>query len=110
MGRDSPIVYICSPYSGDVEKNTEAARRYCRYAADRGFIPLAPHLLFPQFLNEESPKEHQLGLFFGNALMSKCSEVWVFGDHISPGMEAEIRRARWKNYRLRYFTNNCEEV
>ena len=42
--------------------------------------------------------------------MSKCSEVWVFGDHISPGMEAEIRRARWKNYRLRYFTNNCEEV
>ena len=57
MGRDSPIVYICSPYSGDVEKNTEAARRYCRYAADRGFIPLAPHLLFPQFLSEETERE-----------------------------------------------------
>lgn len=105
-----PIVYICSPYSGDVEANVDAARRYCRFAVEQGYIPVAPHLLFPQFLNEESPKERQLGLFFGNALMSKCSEVWVFGDYISPGMEAEIRRARWKNYRLRYFTNNCEEV
>mgnify|MGYP000897561106 FL=1 len=25
-----PIVYICSPYSGDVEKNVNAARRYSR--------------------------------------------------------------------------------
>lgn len=105
-----PIVYICSPYAGDVKANVDAARRYCRFAVEQGYIPVAPHLLFPQFLNEENPKERQLGLFFGNALMSKCSEVWVFGDHISPGMEAEIRRARWKNYRLRYFTNNCEEV
>lgn len=73
-------------------------------------IPIAPHLLFPQFLCDDNPKERQLGLFFGNALMSKCSEVWVFGEYISSGMEAEIRRAKWKNYRLRYFTTMCEEV
>ena len=42
--------------------------------------------------------------------MSKCSEVWVFGSRISSGMETEIKRARWKNYRLRFFTENCEEV
>ena len=62
------------------------------------------------FLSDDNPKERQLGLFFGNALMSKCSEVWVFGEYISSGMEAEIRRAKWKNYRLRYFTTTCEEV
>jgi hypothetical protein len=105
-----PIVYICSPYAGDVEKNVEAAQRYSRFAVDKGYIPIAPHLLFPQFLNDRNPKERQLGLFFGNALMSKCSEVWVFGSRISAGMEAEIKRARWKNYRLRYFTEKCEEV
>ena len=105
-----PIVYICSPYAGDVEKNVEAAQRYSRFAVDKGYIPIAPHLLFPQFLNDRNPKERQLGLFFGNALMSKCSEVWVFGSRISAGMEDEIKRARWKNYRLRYFTNTCEEV
>lgn len=52
-----PIVYICSPYSGDVEGNVAAARRYCRFAVDQGYIPIAPHLLFPQFLDDSDPKE-----------------------------------------------------
>ena len=105
-----PIVYICSPYAGDIEQNVAAAQRYCRYAVNAGYIPIAPHLLFPQFLNDADPNERQLGLFFGNALMSKCSEVWVFGSHISAGMQAEISRAKWKNYRLRHFTEQCQEV
>lgn len=105
-----PIVYICSPYAGDIEKNVKAARVYSRFAVDKGFIPVAPHLLFPQFMDDTDPKERELGLFFGNALMSKCAEVWVFGSTISAGMEAEIRRAKWKDYRLRYFTEDLEEV
>ena len=105
-----PIVYICSPYAGDVERNVDAARRYSRFAVEAGYIPIAPHLLFPQFLNDMDWKERELGLFFGNALMSKCSEVWVFGDRVSSGMEGEIKRARWKNYRIRYFTEDCKEV
>ena len=90
-----PIVYICSPFAGDIEKNVAAARAYSRFAVEQGYI---------------DQKERELGLFFGNAIMSKCSEVWVFGSHISSGMEAEIKRAKWKNYRLRYFTENLEEV
>ena len=74
-----PIVYICSPFAGDIEKNVAAARTYSRFAVEQGYIPIAPHLLFPQFLNDSDPKERELGLFFGNAIMSKCSEVWVFG-------------------------------
>ena len=105
-----PIVYICSPFAGDIEKNVVATRTYSRFAVDKGYIPIAPHLLFPQFLNDADPRERQLGLFFGNALMSKCSEVWVFGNRISTGMAAEIKRAKWKNYRLRYFTDEMKEV
>lgn len=105
-----PIVYICSPYAGDAESNIKAAQKYSRFAVSKGYIPIAPHLLFPQFMNDANPTERKLGLFFGNALMSKCSEVWVFGERISAGMESEIKRARWKNYRLRYFSECCEEV
>ena len=105
-----PIVYICSPYAGDVETNVKNARDYSRFAVDNGYIPIAPHLLFPQFLDDTKDDERQLGLFFGNALMSKCAEVWVFGDRISQGMDAEIKRARNKNFLLRYFTEKCEEV
>ena len=105
-----PIVYICSPFAGDLEKNVVAARTYSRFAVEQGYIPIAPRLLFPQFLDDSDPKERELGLFFGNAIMSKCSEVWVFGSHISSGMEAEIKLAKWKNNRLRHFTENLEEV
>jgi len=45
--RFRPIVYICSPYSGAVESNIFNARRYCRFAVDRGCIPIAPHLVLP---------------------------------------------------------------
>lgn len=105
-----PIVYICSPYVGDIENNSAAARRYCRFAVEAGCIPIAPHLFFTQFLDDRNPKERELGLFFGNALLSKCAEMWVFGDHISQGMAAEIKRATWKGHRIRYFSETCEEV
>ena len=105
-----PIVYVCSPFSGDVEGNIVNARKYCRFAVDNGYIPIAVHLLFPQFMDDNDPDERELALFFGNAVMSKCSEVWVFGERISSGMASEIRRAKWKNYRIRYFDSNCEEV
>jgi dienelactone hydrolase len=105
-----PIVYICSPYAGNTDSNVAAAQKYSRFAANKGYIPIAPHLLFPQFMNDSDPKEREMGLFFGNALMSKCSEVWVFGERVSDGMAAEIKRAKWKNYRLRYFSDKCEEV
>ena len=39
--RFRPIVYVCSPYSGDIEANILNARRYCRFAVDRGCIPIA---------------------------------------------------------------------
>ena len=61
-------------------------------------------------MNDAVPEERELALFFGTAIMSKCAEVWVFGSRISSGMEAEIRRAEQKNYRIRYFSEDLEEV
>jgi len=48
--RRRPLVFICSPFAGDVERNLQNARLYCKYAVEQGAIPLAPHLLYPQFL------------------------------------------------------------
>ena len=104
------IVYICSPYAGDTVRNILAAQKYCRYAVDKGYLPFAPHLLFPQFLKEENPAERSLGLSFGNVFMDRCSEIWIFGSEYSPGMQAEYERAVRKGYRIRYFTTDCREV
>ena len=65
-----PIVYICSAFSGDVEGNTMKARAYSRFAVDQGMIPIAPHLLLPQFMKEET--ERDLAMFMDIAILSKC--------------------------------------
>ena len=106
--RFRPIVYVCSPYAGDTVRNTENARRFCRYVVDNGGIPVAPHLLFPQFMDDSDEQDHELAMFMNMALMSKCAEVWVFGEHISKGMAAELRKAEEKQRPVRYFTTDCE--
>lgn len=103
-----PLAYICSPYSGDIGGNAEKARKYSRFAVDQGYIPIAPHLLFPQFISEEY--ERELALFMGGVLLGKCKEVWVFGSHISAGMEKEIYRAGRMRKTIRYFTEGLEEA
>ena len=108
--RFRPLVYVCSPFSGDVEVNIENARRYSRFAVDSGCIPITPHLFFPQFMNDEDPAERTLAIIMDLILLSKCTEIWVFGDTISNGMSKEIEKAKRKNMPIRYFTTKCEEV
>ena len=103
-----PLVYICSPFSGDIERNTETACKYSRFAVNKGYIPIAPHLLFPQFMNDRVQSERELGMFFGHVLMDKCAQVWVFGSNISDGMKTEIERAERKRYVIKYFSDDCK--
>lgn len=105
-----PLVYICSPLSGDVPGNQERARKYSRFAVDKGAIPLAPHLLFPQFMDDSDPAERDLALYMDIILLSKCGEVWVFGETISRGMAVEIEKAKRKGKPIRYFDRDCKEV
>lgn len=99
--RYRPMVYVCSPYSGDIEGNTERARRYSRYAVDQGMIPIAPHLLLPQYMSEE---ERELALFMDIAILSRCAELWVCGDKITDGMKKEISYAQSKGMKINYIT------
>ena len=105
-----PLVYICSPFAGDVEKNIINAKRYCRFAYKKNAIPLAPHLLYPQFLDDDNQNERKDGLFMGLVLLNKCHELWVFGSYISKGMRAEIDKAKRCKMVIRYFTDNMEET
>lgn len=98
------------PYAGDVEQNVNMARVYSRFAVKNTCIPLAPHLLYPQFMDDGSPAERELGLFMGMVLLTKCEQVWVFGSVISSGMRAEIAKAEKKNIPVRYFTEELEEM
>ena len=101
-------VFICSPFRGDVEGNSAKAAGYCRRAYKEGYLPIAPHLLFPQFLSEET--ERELAIFMDLVLLGKCEQLWVFGGEVSDGMRREIGKAKQKNMTIRYFTEDMEET
>ncbi|MFV0441904.1 MAG: DUF4406 domain-containing protein [Lachnospirales bacterium] len=105
-----PLVYICSPYRGDVDKNVMKARRYSYFAVTENTIPVTPHLLFPQFMYDDIPSQRQLAMHFNYVLLGKCSQLWVFGDVISEGMEYEINLAKKRFMKIRYFDSSCKEV
>ena len=68
-----PVVYICSPYSGDTERNIENAKKYSRFAVDRNYLPITPHIYFTQFMDDEIPEERKTAIFMNRVLLSKCA-------------------------------------
>ena len=105
-----PLVYICSPFSGDIENNNKRTRAFCRFALDKGNIPLAPHLMFPQFMDDSLGEDRQTAMFMNLVLLSKCAQLWVFGSVRSEGMQQEIKWAKRRHMTIRHFTEELEEI
>lgn len=93
-----------------MELNTLAARRYSQFALAQKRLPIAPHLLFPQFMGAETDSTRELALHMGMILLTKCHELWYFGNRISDGMKLELNRARLRGTPVRHFNENCQEV
>lgn len=83
-------IYICSPYRGDVELNVGKTREYCKEAILKGYIPIAPHIYFTQFLDDNNAQERELAFGINKTLIEECCKLWVCGDYISEGMQIEI--------------------
>jgi len=92
--------FICSAYSGDIEKNTERARRYCLTALDHGYAPFAPHLLYPQFLRDSGAGRY-IGIQCGLAFLKCCDILLVFGA-VTAGMHTEIEAAERLGMEIEY--------
>jgi hypothetical protein len=89
----SKLVYIASPYAGDVERNTSFAIHACRFCIAQGHTPIAPHLLYTRMLDDNNPDQRELGLELGRRFLERVDELWACGDRVSPGMAAEIAEA-----------------
>ena len=103
-----PIVYICSPYAGNIEQNTENAKKYSRFAVDNHCLPITPHIYFTQFLDDTLPEDRAFGTMAGLMLLSDCDELWYFGDSVSQGIVREIIAAKEQGIPVRYV--NDQEI
>jgi len=84
------VVFVCSPYGGK-RVNLKRAIDYCLAEIDMGNVPFAPHLLYPQMLDEAT--DRQLGIDMGIEMLQRCDELHVWGGEITPGMQQEINAA-----------------
>ena len=88
------MVFVSSPYAGDVEMNVEFAKQACQYVITTGNAFFCSHLLYPQILNDQIQEERKLGMAMAKQLLLSCDELWAFGNRISQGMSEEIEYAR----------------
>ena len=104
-------IYVCSRLRGDVETNIENAKRYCEYVVKGcGAIPIAPHIYFTQFLDDNLDEERAFGTLAGLQLLSECDELWYFGDSVSKGMVTEIIAAKEQSIPVRYVSDEEIEI
>lgn len=68
-------IFVCSPYrptskteecrKDELMVNINRAKTACRILTTLGFLPLAPHLYFTQFLKDEDAQERNTGMKLG---------------------------------------------
>lgn len=104
------MIFVCSPYRGDIEGNIARAHRYCRFVARSEAVPMAPHTIFTQWLDDNDKEEREAGIYLGLEVLSRCDEVWVFGRHITEGMSKEITTAYSLQKPILYFNEKCEMI
>ena len=96
-------VYVCAPLGGNVEENLKKVKTYTEYALRCGTAPVVPHF-YAECLDDNDPKDREIGLTVGMSLLWLCDEVWVFGDTVTDGMRAELKFGKNLNIRIRYIT------
>lgn len=111
------LVYICSRYKPDEEHSVEfhraVAATACRVVISENMecMPIAPHLYFPNFMNDEEPVERRLALTYGKHILKQCQvmKVIVVDGIISEGMKEEIELAEGL-MPINYFYATKEEM
>jgi hypothetical protein len=90
------LVFLESPYAGNVSRNVTYARLCMRDCIFRSEAPFASHLLYtqPDVLDDSRPQERELGIQAGFAWAERCTKSVFYTDFgISSGMMKGIETA-----------------
>lgn len=104
------IVWIGHPVSGNIEANLAKITAICEHVQrEEGVQPLFPSFTSRRYATplttEES--ERQVRAFLGSLAVS---ELWLYGNGITDGMQREVRIARQLGVRVVPKTTETEEA
>lgn len=89
-------VYIISRYRSESTKqqefNKKVARYFCRKVLEEGKVPVAPHLFYTQFLDDDFEEDRECGLVLGLWELRHAKEflLVVIDGVLSEGMRNEV--------------------
>lgn len=83
------LAIVESPYAGDVDGNVAYARTALLYLIQKGYTPLASHLLYTQVLDDDKPGDRERGIQMQiETLIRTNAKVFFFVDKgFSSGMK-----------------------
>jgi hypothetical protein len=91
------IVYIAHPIGGDVQGNVKKLQKIYREISlnETMVTPFIPYIASVQSLDDSNPAERNIGFEHNYSLFDRkvIDEVWLYGPHISAGMQIEIQWA-----------------
>ena len=88
------VVFIVSPYRGDIEQNEAFLAECFRDSIARGECPVAGHAMYPRVLMDADPEERALGVALGHVLMACSDRVAVYAKlGVSDGMRLDVAEA-----------------
>lgn len=97
------LLYVCSPYRGEIRRNKEYARELTRTAINSGFAPVTVHLYLTEVLDDNKPQERSRGMAAGQDILKRCSYILLGEKYgISEGMKEEITLAALKGLIMLY--------
>lgn len=99
------IVILESPYAGNLKRNQTYLRRALRDSLLRGESPFASHAIYtqPGVLDDDDPREREMGIRAGFAFRSVASKTVVYEDlGISSDMQWGINDAREHGHKIEY--------
>ena len=101
-------IYVCSRLRADanhtMEEHIKFATEHCKEIVKEGNMPIAPHIYFTQFMDDNIENERTLALKFNFDLLKSCDEIYVYDDEgISSGMQAEIDYSNSNGKTIVYF-------
>lgn len=113
MKKIENLVILESPFSGNVDKNIDYARKCMHDCFMRGEYPFASHLLYTQkgILDDTIPEERKLGIEAGLTWGKFAKKTVVYTDlGISKGMEFGIAEAKKQKRPIEYRNLNKEHA
>ena len=88
-----PLAYITAAWSGNRNRDTKQAVKYCRAVYEAGFSPICPLLYMPLFLNDAIPEEHKSGVDISRDLLRRSHVLVVCGNGTSEDVKNDIATA-----------------